>query len=104
MDYKKIKIFLIMVFLTVSYCKKEKKEETKLIEVCQKVVECDASLKQFGDVQKHCQNLLSEIEKKDSHTFLSIRECIQTANCENLSLLKCMEPYIKNLQLKKLDN
>lgn len=95
-------IFFIFILSIFSFCKKKQEEDkSKYKEVCDKVVQCDQSLQQFGDVLKHCQSLLSSIEKTDVNILNPILECIKTSKCEELSLLKCTEPHIKNLQMKK---
>lgn len=104
MKFKKTSVifFVLVISIFSSFCKKKQEEDkSKYKEACDKVVQCDKSLQQFGDVQKHCQSLLSNIEKTDLNTLNSILECINTSKCEELSLLKCTEPYIKNLQMKK---
>ncbi len=98
---KQIKIFFVLGLILISFCKKQEDEKLQFVDVCQKVVQCDKNLKQFGDVQKHCESLLKGIEKNDPSSLKSILECIQKTNCDELSLLNCTEPYIKELQTKK---
>lgn len=98
---KVILVFFLFGFILLSFCKKKVNTKLQFNDVCQKVVQCDKNLKQFGDVQKHCENLLVGIEKNAPDSLKLIVECIQKTNCEELSLLSCTEPYIRELQIKK---
>ncbi|MCS7205116.1 MAG: hypothetical protein NZ853_05420 [Leptospiraceae bacterium] len=98
MKLSKILFVFFLAFLVLFYCKKEQKDTSQFVEVCKKIVECDKSLSQFQDLQKHCINFFSKLEAEQARSLKLIMDCIKTTPCENLSFQSCTIEYIKELQ------